>query len=191
MSRTTLNKLIANVSAFLPLFSICFVLKSLLPANILCKKAGYSPIINSAAVRCEDGGPAKLVAPSAAPPRAHATPPRATTAITARNGGPANHWPQHPLPERSDGDLKVEKTILERFSTKKLFIIYLSIFSTLSQFMNMCCTSRVHISENSLTMSVLVEPSLHLTHDVPLDRVQHYYARGWKTDRKRVKSKGE
>lgn len=58
-----------------------------------------------AAVRCEDGGPAKPVAPSAAPPRAHATPPSATTAMTARKGGPANHWPQHPLPERSDGDL--------------------------------------------------------------------------------------
>lgn len=63
------------------------------------------PIINKAAVKCEDGGPANPVAPRAAPPKAQATPPRATTAITARNGGPANHWPQHPLPERSDGDL--------------------------------------------------------------------------------------
>lgn len=31
--------------------------------------------------------------------------PRATTAMTARNGGPANHWPQQSFPGRSDGDL--------------------------------------------------------------------------------------
>lgn len=51
------------------------------------------------------------MAPSAAPPKAQATPPNATTAINARNGGPANanHCPQHPLPERSDGDLKIQK----------------------------------------------------------------------------------
>lgn len=71
------------------------------------------PIISNAAVKCELGGPAKPVAPNAAPPKAHATPPSATTAITARNGGPANHWPQHPLPERSEGDLKwAKKTTL-------------------------------------------------------------------------------
>lgn len=29
--------------------------------------------------------------------------------MTARIGGPANHWPQHPLPERSDGDLEETK----------------------------------------------------------------------------------
>lgn len=62
--------------------------------------------MSRAAVRWDVGGPAKPVAPNAAPPSAHATPPNATTAMTARNGGPANHWPQHPLPERSDGDLK-------------------------------------------------------------------------------------
>lgn len=62
--------------------------------------------MSNAAVRWEAGGPAKPVAPNAAPPSAHATPPNATTAMTARNGGPANHWPQHPLPERSEGDLQ-------------------------------------------------------------------------------------
>lgn len=84
-----------------------------------------------AAVKCDDGGPAKPVAPRAAPPNAQATPPmnhkrnddekfhsivsnhkwnlpRATTAMTARNGGPANHWPQQSFPGRSDGDLKWE-----------------------------------------------------------------------------------
>lgn len=33
------------------------------------------PIIRRAAVKCDVGGPAKPVAPSAAPPNAHATPP--------------------------------------------------------------------------------------------------------------------
>lgn len=33
------------------------------------------PIIRSAAVKCDVGGPAKPVAPSAAPPNAQATPP--------------------------------------------------------------------------------------------------------------------
>ena len=33
------------------------------------------PIINRAAVKCDVGGPAKPVAPSAAPPNAQATPP--------------------------------------------------------------------------------------------------------------------
>lgn len=32
--------------------------------------------------------------------------PKATTAITARSGGPANHCPQQSFPERSDGDLE-------------------------------------------------------------------------------------
>lgn len=75
------------------------------------KLCHHLPIINNAAVKCDCGGPARLVAPSAAPPKAHATPPNATTAINARNGGPANanHCPQHPLPERSDGDLKMPK----------------------------------------------------------------------------------
>ena len=49
------------------------------------------PIISKAAVKCELGGPARPVAPNAAPPKAQATPPRATTAIKARRGGPANH----------------------------------------------------------------------------------------------------
>lgn len=49
------------------------------------------PIISNAAVKCEVGGPAKPVAPKAAPPNAQATPPNATTAINARSGGPANH----------------------------------------------------------------------------------------------------
>lgn len=85
-----------------------------------------------AAVKCDDGGPAKPVAPRAAPPNAQATPPmnykrnhdenlhstvsnhkwnlpRATTAMTARNGGPANHWPQQSFPGRSDGDLKSKR----------------------------------------------------------------------------------
>lgn len=47
--------------------------------------------MSNAAVKCEVGGPANPVAPSAAPPNAHARPPNATTKITARNGGPANH----------------------------------------------------------------------------------------------------
>lgn len=58
------------------------------------------------------GGPANPVIPSATPPRAHATPPNATSAIAARNGGPANHWPQHPLPDLSDGDLKKKMNTL-------------------------------------------------------------------------------
>lgn len=65
--------------------------------------------MSNAAVKCEVGGPASPVAPSAAPPNAQARPPNATTNITARNGGPANHCPQHPLPERSEGDLEREK----------------------------------------------------------------------------------
>lgn len=68
----------------------------------------YIPIMRSAAVRCEDGGPARLVAPNAAPLKAQAIPPSATTAINERSGGPGNHWPQQPFPERSEGDLKVE-----------------------------------------------------------------------------------
>lgn len=68
--------------------------------------------MSNAAVKCEVGGPANPVAPSAAPPNAHARPPNATTNITARNGGPANHWPQHPLPERSEGDLERKITTL-------------------------------------------------------------------------------
>lgn len=58
---------------------------------------------------CDDGGPANPVAPSAAPPNAHPTPDRATTAMTARNGGQANHSPQQSLPERSDDELKIEE----------------------------------------------------------------------------------
>lgn len=64
------------------------------------------PIIKRAAVKCDDGGPARLVVPRAAPLIAHATPPRATTAMRARTGGPANHLPQHPFPDRSEGDLQ-------------------------------------------------------------------------------------
>lgn len=72
--------------------------------NVIIKK--NLPIISNAAVKCEVGGPAKPVAPKAAPPNAQATPPNATTAINARSGGPANHWPQHPFPDLSEGDLK-------------------------------------------------------------------------------------
>lgn len=50
-----------------------------------------SPVISRAAVKCEVGGPASPVAPNAAPPSAQAKPPSATTQITARSGGPANH----------------------------------------------------------------------------------------------------
>lgn len=55
------------------------------------EKEKHSPIINRAAVKCDAGGPANPVAPSAAPPKAQATPPSATTAINALRGGPANH----------------------------------------------------------------------------------------------------
>ena len=48
------------------------------------------------------------VAPSAAPPNAHATPPNATTAISALSGGPANQLLQHPFRDLSDG-LKIHK----------------------------------------------------------------------------------
>lgn len=96
------NKLILLVSIFdWQSIAICFPF--------------YLPIINSAAVRCELGGPVKLVAPNATPPKAHATPPSATTAITALNGGPANHCPQHPFPERSDGDLKIKNRMKFKF----------------------------------------------------------------------------
>lgn len=70
-----------------------------------CVHPQHLPIIRSAAVKCDEGGPARLVVPRAAPLIAHATPPSATTAISARTGGPANHLPQHPFPDRSDGDL--------------------------------------------------------------------------------------
>lgn len=66
----------------------------------------HLPIIKRAAVRWEEGGPASPVVPRAAPLIAHATPPSATTAMRARTGGPANHFPQHPLPDRSEGDLE-------------------------------------------------------------------------------------
>jgi len=56
------------------------------------------------------------VAPKAAPPRAQATPPRATTAMRARSGGPANHWPQQPFPDLSEGDLKIEQNGKQIFS---------------------------------------------------------------------------
>lgn len=83
-----------------------------LSVKIVSKIENFSdlPIIRSAAVKCDVGGPAKPVAPSAAPPKAHATPPNATTAMTARNGGPANHSPQQSFPERSDDDLLIEET---------------------------------------------------------------------------------
>lgn len=67
------------------------------------------PIISSTAVRWDVGVPTKPVAPSAAPPRAQAMPPKATTAIKARNIGPEKHRPQQPLPDRSEGDLKLQK----------------------------------------------------------------------------------
>lgn len=65
------------------------------------------PIIKRAAVKCDDVGPTSPVDPKAAPLIAHATPPKATIAIRARTGGPVNHFPQHPLPDRSDGDLQI------------------------------------------------------------------------------------
>ena len=63
------------------------------------------PVINKPAVRCDVGGP-DLTSPLAArvaPPRVQATPPNATNATRNLNGGPRNHCPQQPLPERSDG----------------------------------------------------------------------------------------
>lgn len=62
----------------------------------------YIPIISNAAVRCDVDGPDKPEIPKTAPPIAHAIPPNATTPIKARNGGPANHCPQHPFVDRSD-----------------------------------------------------------------------------------------
>lgn len=70
-------------------------------------------------MRWELGGPASPVAPKAAPPRAQATPPRATTAIRARSGGPANHWPQQPLPDLSEGDLELSR-MENRFLVRQL-----------------------------------------------------------------------
>lgn len=82
----------------------------------------YLPVISKAAVKCDVGGPASPVAPRAAPPSAQAKPHRATTKMTARNGGPANHFPQQPFPDRSEGDLqrKEERILLAlKFTIKK------------------------------------------------------------------------
>lgn len=66
-----------------------------------------SPIINREIVTWFEGGPANPLAPHAAPPSEHATPPKAITAIKPNDFGLWNIWPQHPfLPECSDGDLK-------------------------------------------------------------------------------------
>lgn len=55
------------------------------------------------------------MAPNAAPPSAQAKPPSATTHITARSGGPANHCPQQPLPDLSDGDLQMNRAKILKF----------------------------------------------------------------------------
>lgn len=64
------------------------------------------PIINKDTVKCVVGGPAKPLAPRAAPPKAQATPPNATMAINPKDFGLWKNCPQHPFrPECSDGDL--------------------------------------------------------------------------------------
>ncbi len=69
------------------------------------------PIINSDIVRCEEGWLARPLAPHAAPPRAHATPPNAIIAINPRDFGLWKNWPQQPFrPECSEGDLERKKS---------------------------------------------------------------------------------
>jgi len=36
--------------------------------------------------------------------------------MRARSGGPANHWPQQPFPDLSEGDLKIEQNGKQIFS---------------------------------------------------------------------------
>lgn len=68
-----------------------------------------SPIIRREIVTWFEGGPAKPLAPHAAPPSEQATPPKAITAIKPNDFGLWNNWPQHPfLPECSEGDLKLK-----------------------------------------------------------------------------------
>lgn len=64
--------------------------------------------MRSEIVRWVEGCPARPLAPHAAPPREHATPPNAIIAIIPNDLGLWKNCPQHPFrPECSEGDLQV------------------------------------------------------------------------------------